>query len=178
MKIKWFFAVFFSVAFVFLAVFGVSCVYGYVFPMKFKDEVFSASEVFDVDAAIILSVINIESHFRKEVVSSKGAVGLMQVMPSTAEEVATENKFGEFDLKVPKDNISIGTCYLAKLIKQFENLETALCAYNAGPKNVRSWLSDASLSDDGITLKNIPFSETKRYIEKFRQNYKYYKSKV
>lgn len=169
---KGFFAVVLSVSFVFLAIFGVNCVYGYLFPMKYQDEISVASQKYDVEEAIIYSVINIETHFRKDAVSSKGAVGLMQVMPATAEELAQGN--AQFDLKVPADNINLGTCYLSKLISRFEDLETALCAYNAGPTNVKNWLADERYSDDGKTLKKIPFTETRDYVQKFWRNYKYY----
>lgn len=175
---KWFFAVFFSFSFVFLAIFGVNCVYGYFFPMRFQDEISSACEKFDVDEAVVYSVINVESHFNQNAVSQKGAIGLMQVMPSTASELATALNLSEFDLASPQDNITFGTYYISELSKKFENLETALAAYNAGPTNVSGWLKNADYSDDGKTLKEIPFAETKNYLEKFRQNYNYYKTKI
>lgn len=146
--------------------------------MKYKEEVASCCEFCDVDEAIVFSVINIESHFNKNSVSSKGAVGLMQIMPSTADEVAKQLNLSSYDLTEPNDNILIGTYYLNTLIKRFENLETALCAYNAGPTNVKSWLMDKEKSQDGKTLTKIPFEETKGYIEKFRQNFRYYKTKI
>lgn len=175
---KWFFAIFLTFSFLFLSIFGVNCIYNYLFPMKYKEEVFSSCEFCDIDKAVVFSVINIESHFNKNCVSSKGAVGLMQIMPSTAEEVAKQLNLDSFDLTEPKDNILIGTYYLSVLIKRFENLETALCAYNAGPTNVKLWLLDKDKSDDGKILKEIPFEETKGYIQKFRQNFRYYKTKI
>lgn len=175
---KWFFAIFFSVSFVFLTIFGINCVYGYFFPIRYKEEVSNASTSFDVDEAIIFSVINIESHFNKNALSPKGAVGLMQVLPSTAEELSKEIGFSNFDLKNPEDNIMIGAYYISQLCDRFDNVETALCAYNAGPTNVKAWLNDKNKSEDGKTLKDIPFQETRNYIEKFRKNFKYYSSKI
>ena len=174
---KWFFAVFFCLSFVFLLTFGVNCFYGYLFPVKFNEEVSLASETFNVEEAVVYSVINIESRFNRVVISSKGATGLMQVMPSTAAEAAKELSFEGFDLLNPEDNIFIGTYYLSKMIDRFKNLETALCAYNAGPSNVASWLKNEIYSMDGISLNEIPFQETKNYIQKFHQNYKYYSTK-
>lgn len=101
----------------------------------------------------------------------------MQVLPSTAEEIARELNFENFDLKNPGDNILIGTYYIGQLTKKFNNLETALCAYNAGPTNVSNWLKDETKSEDGESLKKIPFKETENYIKKFRKNYKYYSHK-
>ena len=102
----------------------------------------------------------------------------MQVMPSTASELATALNLSEFDLASPQDNITFGTYYISELSKKFENLETALAAFNAGPTNVSGWLKNSDYSDDGKTLKEIPFAETKNYLEKFRQNYNYYKTKI
>lgn len=175
---KWFFSLFFGFSFVFLAVFGINCVYGYIFPLKYQTEISNASQNFDVDEAVLFSVINIESHFRKDAKSSKGAVGLMQIMPTTAQGLTKEMGLSNFDLNDPEDNILIGAYYISQLCDRFEILETALAAYNAGPTNVKNWLSDENFSQDGKTLKNIPFNETKNYIEKFKKNYKYYKVKV
>lgn len=175
---KWFLSTFFAGSIVFLTVFGVNCCYGFFFPIKYAEEVSSACERFDVDEAVVFSVINIESHFRKDVLSKKGAVGLMQVMPSTAEEIAKDIGIEEFDLTNPKDNILIGTYYVSQLSNKFECLETALCAYNAGPTNVSAWLKDVDKSEDGKSLKKIPFAETSGYIKKFRKNFKYYSHKL
>ncbi len=175
---KWFFAIFLSFSIIFVAIFGINCVYGYLFPIKYQDEIAYASQTFGVAEAVIYAVINTESHFDKDAISSKGAVGLMQVMPSTAEEIASACGLEEFDLQNPKDNILLGTYYIAKLCERFEDLETALCAYNAGPTNVKNWLTDENYSDDGKTLKDIPFEETKNYIAKFQKNLKYYLSKL
>ena len=174
---KWILTVFFSVSFVFLLAFGVNCCYGYLFPVRFSQEISSACEKFDVEKALVYSVINIESRFKKDALSNKGAVGLMQVLPSTAEEIARELNFENFDLKNPGDNILIGTYYIGQLTKKFNNLETALCAYNAGPTNVSNWLKDETKSEDGESLKKMPFKETENYIKKFRKNYKYYSHK-
>ncbi len=146
--------------------------------MKYSAEISSACERFSVDKALVYSVINIESHFKKDALSKKGAVGLMQVMPSTADELAVQLKLSEFDLKEPADNITLGVYYIKQLCKKFDDVETALCAYNAGPANVNAWLKDETKSKDGKTLQNIPFSETKNYIEKFRKNFKYYSHKL
>lgn len=175
---KWFFTVFFSFTFIFLTIFGVNCFYGYLFPIRYTEEVQLSAETFDVDQSVIYSVINVESGFNKNAVSIKGAQGLMQIMPSTAQELALELKIEDYDLKNPEDNIFLGSYYLSKLNERFDNLDTALAAYNAGPTNVSNWLKDERYSDDGKTLKEIPFAETKNYLEKFYTNYKYYSKKV
>lgn len=175
---KWFLSFFFASTFVFLLVFGVNCCYGYVFPQKYSKEISSACKRFDVDEAVIYSMINIESHFDKNAVSNKGAVGLMQILPSTAQELATELSIDSYDLKEPEQNILLGTYYIGKLCKRFGNLRTALCAYNAGPSNVSLWLKDGDKSPDGENLEKIPFGQTKSYVEKFDKNFKYYSHKL
>lgn len=175
---KWFLSLFFVSTFVFLMVFGINCCYGYVFPQKYSAEISSACKKFEVDEAIVYSIINIESHFDKTALSNKGAVGLMQILPSTADGLAKELSLQEFDLKNPQDNILLGTYYIKLLCKRFENLKTALCAYNAGPSNVSLWLKDKEKSQDGKNLQNIPFSQTQKYVEKFEKNFKYYSHKL
>lgn len=175
---KGFFAIFLSFLCIFLAFFGLNCAYNYIFPLKYQQEVKLASEAFDVDEAVVFSVINIESHFKPDAVSPKGAVGLMQVMPSTAQSLATSLEHENFDLKKPEDNILLGTYYISRMCERFDDMHTALAAYNAGPTNVSNWLKNSQYSDDGKTLKKIPFKETRNYIEKFKKNYKYYSKRV
>ncbi len=146
--------------------------------MKYQEEISYASQTYGVDEVVIYAVINTESRFNKDAISSKGAVGLMQVLPSTAEELAVACGLDEFDLQNPSDNIIIGTYYISKLYERFEDLETALCAYNAGPTNVKNWLENEEYSDDGVTLKYIPFEETRGYIQKIQKNLKYYTKKL
>ena len=175
---KRFFCIFLSLSIIFLASYGINCVYGYLFPIRFEKEVSDACEAFDVEKCIVYSVINVESGFRKDVVSSKGAVGLMQILPSTAQEIALKLNIENLDLLNPEQNILIGTYYLSYLLKRFGNEKVALCAYNAGPANVLSWLKNEQYSDDGKTLKTIPVQETKNYIKKINKNKKYYSKKT
>ncbi len=174
---RYFLPIFFSLSFVFLLMFGISCVYGILFPLKFQEEIVSASETFNVDPVLIASVINSESGFNQNAVSSKGAVGLMQLMPSTAEFLAEKLGYGEYDLTSASDNINLGTYYLSILLEEFGDETLALCAYNAGPGNVRSWLQNSQYSTDGENLLVIPFKETQNYIKKCERAKKYYEYK-
>ena len=170
--------VFCFIALVFLCGFGLNCIYGIMFPMKYKEEILAAAETCNVEQSIIYSIINVESGFDKEAISSKGAVGLMQLMPSTAQEVAEKIGIKQFELKEAKDNIMLGTKYFDLLLKKFGEVETALAGYNAGPSNVSAWLKKTEYSDDGKTLKKIPFPETERYIQKFKRSYNYYSKRL
>ena len=88
---------------------------------------------------MLLAIIHTESAFRNDAVSSKGAVGLMQLLPSTAEEVAREIDVewtGDHLLRDPEINIELGSYYLAKLRDRFDSLEAAVMAYNEGPNRL------------------------------------------
>lgn len=173
---KYFLAIFLSASFIFLMMFSVSIVYGMVFPLKYVKEISLASEVYDVDPVLIASVIKSESGFKEDAISKKGAVGLMQLMPSTAEYLAEKISYGDFDLKNAVDNINLGTYYLSLLKDEFKDEKLVLCAYNAGPTNVRKWFSDDELTENG-RLEKIPFKETENYVKKCMQAKKIYNTK-
>jgi soluble lytic murein transglycosylase-like protein len=100
------------------------------------DGIADASIRFGVPPETILAVIRIESRFDVNAESDAGAIGLMQVLPSTAEEVARELRMewpGDALLRDPAANIRIGTYYLTKMLAQFNDLALALSAYNEGP---------------------------------------------
>ncbi len=92
-----------------------------------------------IEPEMLLAIIHTESAFRSDAVSSKGAVGLMQLLPSTAEEVAREIDLewtGEEVLRDPEANIELGSYYLSKLRDRFDSMEAAVVAYNEGPGRV------------------------------------------
>jgi soluble lytic murein transglycosylase len=95
---------------------------------------------------MILAVIRIESSFNTEALSHKGAVGLMQLLPSTAQQMARELRIdwtGEDILRDPSANIAMGTYYLTKLLGRFNDMSVALAAYNHGPTRIAD-LTEAS----------------------------------
>lgn len=171
---KYVMAIFFTFSFLFLAMYGVSAVYGYLFPLRYVDEIATAATTFEVDPTLVASVINSESGYDHEAVSLKGAEGLMQILPSTAEYLAKKLKYGEYDLKNPEDNIMLGTYYLSTLIDQFKDEDLALCAYNAGPGNVQKWLASEEYVDEEGKLTTIPFEETRNYLKKCERAKVYY----
>ena len=146
-----------------------------IFPRKYLKEVTDNCALFGGDAALVFAVIKAESGFDENGVSGKGAVGLMQITPKTAEFIA-KNLFGEEpqDLFDPETNIRYGVRYLAYLREKFADEKSAIAAYNAGEGNVGRWLEDKELSSDGKILIKVPFPETQSYIEKvysFRKVY-------
>ena len=104
--------------------------------------------------------------FNSNIISPVGAVGLMQIMPSTAQMVSGVN-YSQGELKMPKLNIELGTKYFAYLMDEFSNNEP-LCvlSYNAGPNAVKKWLKNNSNLAFDILVENIPYAETKSYIKK------------
>lgn len=172
-----------------LACFGIIFAYNKVtYPLKFEEEIVEYSAAFGVDPALVASIINAESGFREDVVSKKGAVGLMQIMPKTGkwalerllgQSVEIEFLSNEKDgiLFLPEENIKIGTYYLSYLIEKFKDLKVAICAYNAGEGTVSSWLSNSNYSKDKKTLETVPYKETANYLEKVLRNLEVYQKK-
>lgn len=141
-----------------------------LFPQKYLEYVDKFSEKYNIEPSLVYAVMLTESHFVPDALSRKGAKGLMQISDLTGEWAAEEigiMGYTNDSLYNPEVNIEIGCWYLNKLIVQFnEPLETALAAYNAGSGNVSKWLANNQYSDDGKTLKQIPFKETRNYIKK------------
>lgn len=124
-----------------------------IFKTKYDTIIVAAAKKFDVDAALVSAVIKAESDFNTREVSNKGARGLMQLMPATAE------RFGVTDSFDPVANVNAGTRYLRWLLETFDdNAELALAAYNAGEGNVWKY--------NGVP----PFRETVEYINRIARH--------
>lgn len=139
-------------------------------PDEYSGYVTMYSEQYGVPENLIWAVIKTESGFDHYATSDAGAMGLMQLMPSTFEEITNQRlKEGLDPIRRldPETNIKYGTYYLSYLFARYGNWDTALAAYNAGLGNVDSWLNDEGLGDasEGI-LKKIPFKETREYVKK------------
>ena len=145
-----------------------------VYPLSYKEQVFKYADKYNLERSLVFAVIKTESNFDKNAVSSAGAVGLMQITNSTAKYIATNLGEKEYQLTNPEINIKFGCYYLKYLHLKFENMETALVAYNAGEGNVLKWLYDKNFSTDGKSLKHIPFNESREYIKKIKRNTKKY----
>jgi soluble lytic murein transglycosylase-like protein len=112
------------------------------------------SSKYDVEPSLIRAIITVESNWNYNAVSNKGAIGLMQLMPSTARDMDVSNPFN------PEENIEGGTKYIRFLLDKFNDLPLALAAYNAGPKTVEYY-------------KGVPtIAETERYVKKVLSIYK------
>lgn len=151
-----------------------------IYKLEYSEYVYKYAEENNIDPYLVFSIIKAESNFQRHIQSSSGAIGLMQLMESTAIEMA--NELGEEiiikeALYNPEINIKIGTNYYAYLIKHYDgNKELALAAYNAGMGNVDSWIEEGIIKEDGSDLENIPFKETNNYVRKIIRNYRIYQS--
>lgn len=150
-----------------------------VYPIEYYNYVQENAEKFGVEQELILAVIKSESNFRQDVQSNVGAIGLMQVMPSTFDWLQTHNLMPYMDvghLKNPKTNIEYGTYFLSFLQRKYGTLIETICAYNAGFGAVDKWLKDKRYSLDGKTLKKIPYPDTALYVKNVLQSRKMYKA--
>ena len=157
---------------------GFACVFFFVlFPIKEKRYIEEICIKYNLELSLVLSIINIESGWDEKALSSSGAVGLMQVMPATAKEVAEKLSLTDYSddgLYNRKTNIEIGCFYFRYLLDNFDNDENlALCAYNAGPNTIRSWQENNEYWD-GEKLIKIPYPETEKYVKKAKTNKKIY----
>lgn len=150
------------------------------FPIKFEKLIDEAAEQTQVDKRFIIAVIRQESVFTEDIKSPANAYGLMQLLPSTAQQTAKRYKikYQNGDLVKANKNIPLGSRFLKDLLASFDdNHILAAAAYNAGPGRVRQWqkLSEGKLPFD-IWVEIIPFSETRQYVQNvlaFRVIYAY-----
>ena len=150
------------------------------YPKTYEEFVSIYSDEYGVDENLIFAVIKAESNFQEDAVSHKDALGLMQIMKETAEDVARkyniEIDFNNSEKEILKiqNNIKIGTKYLAVLLEKYKNKEVAVAAYNAGIGTVDNWIEKGIIKSDGSDIENIPYKETNNYVRKILRNYKIY----
>ena len=151
-----------------------------IYPKTFKEYVSIYSEEYNIDENLIYALMKAESNFKSKAVSNRGAIGVMQLMEETALDVAKkaeididENNLKQELLK-PEVNIKIGTIYIKTLLDQYQNVEVALAAYNAGIGTVNTWIEEGIIKKDGRDIENIPYKETNQYVRKILRDYKIY----
>jgi len=125
---------------------------------RYRDLIYTYADKYQVSPHLVKAVITEESCFNNQALSPVGAQGLMQLMPDTASWLKVK------DSHDPAQNVRAGIRYLASLQKEFDTVELALAAYNAGPGNVRRY--------KGVP----PFAETQAYVVKVQSHYRRYKA--
>jgi peptidoglycan lytic transglycosylase len=141
-------------------------------PLAHQEEIRQQAREKQLDPALIAGVIYAESKFSDQT-SSVGALGLMQLMPETAQFIAQRSGGTAFtieDLSTPEVNIAYGSWYLRYLLEHFDGNEVlALAAYNGGMGNVEAWLAEAQARGEAFTEELIPFAETREYVDRVRE---------
>lgn len=142
--------------------------------LKFYPLIEQYSKEYNVDPLLITSVIKVESNFNPKAKSKKGAIGLMQIMPPTAKEIAEKylniDNYSEEKLYEPKLNIKIGVYYVKILSDMFNNnINLVLASYNAGLGNVQKWQQENPIIE--YDSEEMPFKETQNYVSKIDKIY-------
>ncbi len=139
------------------------------FPMAYRSSMVNAAKAREIHPSWVFAITRQESAFMADARSHVGATGLMQLMPGTAKETARR-----FDIPLsspqqvlnPNVNIQLGAAYLSQIYGQFKgNRVLASAAYNAGPGRVRQWLKNAEHLPFDVWVENIPFDETRQYVQ-------------
>lgn len=157
-----------------------------VWPQEHKEFFEAAAKLKNLDPVLTRSLTKQESGYFPKAVSSSNALGLMQMIPPTAREIADDLKMGKInlpdDLFDPSRNITMGTHYVAKMLNQFKgHVPLALAAYNAGPTRVDRWLKSrqslvgleagrTSAPESEIWVDEFPFAETSFYVKAILRN--------
>ncbi len=150
-----------------------------LFPMPSRETVLLGGAETDVPPALLYALIKAESNFNPEARSQKGAMGLTQLMEETAAWCSEKSGLPLTDILNPEENIALGAYYLGYLLSMYDGkIPLAVAAYNAGQGRVNRWLSDPSYSEDGISLSEIPFPETDRYVKKVTLYRKIYEKRL
>jgi soluble lytic murein transglycosylase len=151
-------------------------------PLYQQDTIAAAASAERVDPYLIAAMVNVESGFRTTVRSSAGAVGLMQVLPSTAGAVAHRlgiaGKMTETALQDPVTNIRVGTAYFGELLARYhDDPRLALAAYNGGISNADRWVAKWTPGmSDSQAVHLIDFPETVKYVGEVLAQAKVYRS--
>ena len=133
------------------------------YPLRYEEIVVGHAENYSLDPQLVAAVIYQESKFDADAVSASGAVGLMQLLPSTGQGIADRtggNSWKPEDLHNPELNVRYGSWYLRHLLDKYGSEELALAAYNAGQTTVDRWQAEGG---------EIGFPETRAYVERVQE---------
>jgi soluble lytic murein transglycosylase len=140
------------------------------YPLPFRQSFERHATSASIPTTWAFGIARSESLFMRDVRSSAGAVGLMQLMPATGRQVARQIKVtysGLDTLTDPHQNIRLGTTYLGSMVARYDgNHVLATAAYNAGPHRVDRWLPQSGVVDARVWIENIPFNETRKYVRR------------
>jgi soluble lytic murein transglycosylase len=141
------------------------------YPLEYEHIVRTHARNHELDPALVAAVVYVESHFDPNAESAAGAIGLMQLLPETAQGIALRTggmRFVVADLRDPEINVRYGSWYLDHLRERYDgDLNLALAAYHAGQGNVDRWQRDGG---------GIAFAETRAYVDEVERVRRIYAS--
>ncbi len=139
-----------------------------VYPLEHAGAIRASARRNHLDPALVAAIIYAESRFDDHARSAQGAMGLMQVLPETAQQIARETggaRFVTADLEDPRVNLRYGTYFLRRVMEQFHgDTVAAVAAYNAGAGAVAGWERAARAAGHGLRAGDIPYPETRAYV--------------
>ncbi len=149
-----------------------------LYPIYYEQEIRQSALNYDMNPYLLAAIIRVESNYEKKSISHKGAIGVMQLMPTTAAwiiERGFNNQIASKDIAVVETNINLGTWYLSWLYQYYEgNLVQAVAAYNAGQGNVDRWLQNKTWDGTIEQIEQVPYQETKQYVQRVLYYYEKY----
>jgi peptidoglycan lytic transglycosylase len=145
-----------------------------VYPFPYRDVVFAEADERGLDPFLVAGLIRQESMFTASARSAAGAIGLMQVLPSTGRLLSDSGQINDFSasmLRQPEINIHLGTAFLKDLVDTYDvGLPAVLAAYNAGTSRVERWRQFPEWDRPELFTERIPFSETREYVRLVQRN--------
>jgi hypothetical protein len=144
------------------------------FPPAYAHDVFVAARKEDLDPFLLWAIMRQESVYQRLARSRAGAIGLLQLLPSTASALQG-SAVTEDDLTDPAVNVRLGARYLKSLLREFKDPRAAMAAYNAGEEPVRRWLLEHPVVDD-LWVELIPYRETREYVKQVYTIWRRYES--
>lgn len=158
-----------------VANFVIDAIYRLIYPEDYQIIVEKYAKKYSVPKELVFAVIKVESNFDPNVVSSAGAMGLMQMLPSTYEWLTSKlgDEYSQDALYDPETNIKYGTYYLQYLYSRFGSWEKAIIAYNWGEGNFSDFLASEGYTEGDYN--SIPAEETRNYVKKVMHHWKKYK---
>ena len=149
----------------------------YIYPTKYFSLISAEAEQAAIDPYLVCAVAKVESNMQADAVSSVGAVGLMQIMPETGAWLAERGgyDFVEEQLYQPQYNLRLGCDYLRYLLEYWQwDICKAVASYNAGQTKVAAWLAEGIWDGTAENLADIPFAETRDYVQRVIKAYREY----
>lgn len=148
------------------------------YTVAFEEEILAHCDFYDVSPIFVFSIARQESLFDTSAISSSYAIGLLQLLPGTAQTLATRENYGTIetkDLQKPLTNIRFGVRFLADLVKKFDGqIALAAASYNAGPNRIKKWIDNDPERELDEFIEDIPIFQTRNYVKKVMTNYAVY----